>query len=435
MSTVVKLIDNLINFVEDNCSVDINTKQKIIVCGAGNAAHVFCGLTSSNHNNEVHLLSLYKTEAKDFETAINKTNDKLLTIEIVKDKKQIKSAPYNITNDPSCLENADIVIISLPAFAHAQYLNACKQNIKPTKNKKTLIAIFPGASGVECEWKSIMGKNSNFVLLSCITLPWAARIKIFGQIVEILSTKNKVEVCLDGADNKESILYINKMQDIVKPCNLFNYGHIMSMSLSAMNAVAHPAIMYAKWKNWNGKPLDNKPLFYHGVDKNTGDIMNKLSDQVILITKYIEKETGLNLNVPQIFDWFLQVYSTECADITCLYKAMLTNPGYNGLVHPMIQTNDGKFIPNWNYRYLSEDIPFGLIVIRGLSLILENDKSKTELNQKLELMDKIIIWAQKCLNKQYFIYNDKNQIIAMGKDINQSRAPQKYGIKNIKDLI
>ena len=179
--------------------------------------------------------------------------------------------------------------------------------------------------------------------------------------------------------------------------------------------------------------MNEKPLFYHGVNKETGDTMNDLSDQVILIAKCIEKETGIELNVPRIFDWFLQVYSKDCKDTSTLYKAMLTNPGYDGLVHPMIQTDGGKYIPNWNYRYLKEDIPFGLIVVRGLSLIL-NNKYQQELKGKLDLMDKIIIWGQKCLKKEYFVYNDKLEIIKMGKDINETRAPQRYGIKNISDL-
>ena len=129
MSTEVKKSQN-----DDDSKTD-DRKQKIVICGGGNAAHVFCGLASSQNNNQVHLLSLYKTEAKDFEIAMNKTEDKLLTIDIVKTHKLIKSKPLNISNDPKCLTNADIVIISLPAFAHAQYLNACKENIKPTKDK------------------------------------------------------------------------------------------------------------------------------------------------------------------------------------------------------------------------------------------------------------------------------------------------------------
>ena len=117
-------------------------KQKIVICGAGNAAHIFTGLASQDSNNEVHLLSLYKTEAADFKCALSKTNDKLLTIDIIQTKKQIKSAPFNITNDPKCLDNSDIVIISLPAFAHNQYLNAIKTNIKPQKNTSYISILY-----------------------------------------------------------------------------------------------------------------------------------------------------------------------------------------------------------------------------------------------------------------------------------------------------
>ena len=110
-------------------------KQKIVICGGGNAAHVFTALAASKPNNEVHLLSLFRTEAKDFETALNQTDEKVVTIELLQEKKQIKAAPKSCTNDPKIFENTDIVILSLPAFAHKQYLQAIKDNIKPRENK------------------------------------------------------------------------------------------------------------------------------------------------------------------------------------------------------------------------------------------------------------------------------------------------------------
>ena len=108
-----------------------NSKQKVVICGGGNAAHVFTVLAAQDPNNEVHLMSLYSTEAKDFETALSETEDKSITIEVTQEKKQIKGKPASISNDPKILVDADIVIISLPAFAHNQYLQAIKENIKP----------------------------------------------------------------------------------------------------------------------------------------------------------------------------------------------------------------------------------------------------------------------------------------------------------------
>ncbi len=95
-------------------------------------------MCAANPSNEVHLLSLYKSEAADFQKAINQSEDKLLTVQVVKEQRLVKSVPFNISNDEKCLLNADIVIISLPAFAHAQYLNAAKRNIRPTKDKSSV---------------------------------------------------------------------------------------------------------------------------------------------------------------------------------------------------------------------------------------------------------------------------------------------------------
>jgi len=429
-------------------SSEVSPKQKIVICGGGNAAHVFTAIASSKPNNEVHLLSLYKSEAKDFETALNKTKDKQIKIDVVQQNKQIKGKPSNITNDPRCLSNADIVIISLPAFAHNQYLNAIKENIKPRKNnKKTLVAVFPGAGGLECDWQSIFGsKQKHFVLLSCITLPWACRILEYGQKVQILGTKNQIEVgikSVDDNDDEDDIkgeedstkkdinkVYIKQISDIIGiPPMIKDNGHILNMSLSAIKAIVHPSIMYSKWKDYDGKPMDSEPLFYQGIDRNGSDMMSKLSGEVIEIIKCIEKETGLKLLTQHIYDWYISCYGKECSDTSCLYKIIITNPAYNGLKHPMIKNDDDKYIPNWKYRYLSEDIPFGLVVIRGLSLIL-NDRYKCN----VPLMDKIIIWAQKVLNKEYLKYLDDGTIVA-GKDINESRAPQRYNINSIKQLI
>jgi len=421
----------------------MSVSQKIVVCGGGNAAHVFTALAASNPNNEVHLLSLFRTEAKDFETALKQTDDGKLTIQVTQTGKEVKAEPKSIGNDAKVLADSDIVIISLPAFAHNQYLNAIKDNIKARPNKKTLVAVFPGASGLECEWQSMFGRDPNFVVLSCITLPWACRILQFGQKAEILGTKNQIEVSLkqsvaaaQGKDDEkqqqqpDNSEYIKKVSDIIGELpKIVDFGHILNMSLSAINAIVHPSIMYARWKDYDGKPLAEKPLFYQGIDEAAADMMSKLSDEALRITQSVEKATGLALKTQHIYEWYKTCYGTECEDTSSLYKTIVTNPGYKGLTHPMSNTDDNKFVPNWKYRYLSEDIPFGLVVIRGLSLIVEKEH-----RCDAPVLDAIIQWAQTKLDKEYLRYEADGSIVA-GKDINGSRAPQRYGIKSIKELV
>jgi hypothetical protein len=124
---------------DNNNSADNNssttTKQKIVICGGGNAAHIFLGLAVSNPNNEVHLLSLFRDEAARFEASLNdKSNMKpgQLIINYVQEKRQIVSEPQSnnfMTDAALCLPNADLVIIVLPAFAHALYLSAIAKHV------------------------------------------------------------------------------------------------------------------------------------------------------------------------------------------------------------------------------------------------------------------------------------------------------------------
>lgn len=105
---------------------------------------------------------------------------------------------------------------------------------------ETLIAIIPGSAGIECEWMSMFGgsNSSHFVLISAMSLPWACRIIKYGQSVDVHGIKNKLEVSVlcNKRDNQQ--YYIDELQSIVgKAPKLFNYGHILNISIGSMNTV------------------------------------------------------------------------------------------------------------------------------------------------------------------------------------------------------
>ena len=43
----------------------------------------------------------------------------------------------------------------------------------------------------------------------------------------------------------------------------------LGISLRNPGAVIHPGVMYGRWcpEQWDGKPVDEKPLFYQGVEE------------------------------------------------------------------------------------------------------------------------------------------------------------------------
>ena len=79
-----------------------------------------------------------------------------------------------------------------------------------------------------------------------------------------------------------------------------------------------------------------------------------------------------------------------------------------------------SFVPDYKFRYLSEDVPTGLCFTRGVAELL---------GVKTPSIDKVLIWAQEKLDKE-FLKDGKMQ----GANIEQTRAPQAFGVKN-KDAL
>ena len=90
-----------------------------------------------------------------------------------------------------------------------------------------MIGFFPGGSGLECAWYDIIGPhNKHFVLVSCITLPWACRIIKFGQSVDIHGIKKKVEVCVHGDHILKKVVFLinvdlNTDKNLCQFCQFF----------------------------------------------------------------------------------------------------------------------------------------------------------------------------------------------------------------------
>lgn len=87
-------------------------------------------------------------EANEWNTSLKKNGNK---IELIRHetKDSIFGCPSLVTADAKkAISGSDVIIISLPAFAHEVYFKHIYDNIDSLK-KGTIIAVFPGAAGLE----------------------------------------------------------------------------------------------------------------------------------------------------------------------------------------------------------------------------------------------------------------------------------------------
>lgn len=396
-------------------------KLKVLVCGGGNGAHCLAGLSASNPDVETRVLTLFADEAERW-SKILQTND--LTVTMVNSdgsSGEIKSKPTLVTKDPKeAASGADVIFLVVPAFAHEQYF----REISHFVGDNTLIVGLPGQAGFEFQCLYMLGeKAKSCIVMSAESLPWACRILEFGRLVQILGFKETLRVSkLQGSQSNFKGSPFDTVQKVLGPKPVLReIQNYIAVNLMA-KSIIHPPLMYGQWSSFDGTPLKEKPLFYKGVDEKQAKLLSGVSDECIAIGKAIEKQIpGTDMSeVIHIFDWYLAYYADQITDKTNLMTAMQTNKAYDGLLHPMKEVDNGQFVPDFNYRYMAEDVPFGLVVMKGIGELAE---------VATPVMDEIITWAQGKLQQEYMVGSKLS-----GKDVSKTRAPQRFGFKSLQQL-
>lgn len=395
-------------------------RLRLVVCGGGNGAHTFSCLASSRPNTEVRVLTLFDNEADRWTDKLKK-EDMILTVYNSDETTTIlKTRPSLVTKNPRlAMEYCNVIFFTVPAFAHAEYL----ESLVPFIPDNSLVVGMPSQAGFEFQvFHVLKDKAKSCSIVSFETLPWACRLAEFGHHVKIIGVKECVKASVVGRGNfqEDAIELIQRLfgdKPVIVEAN--NYLEINLLSKSTF----HPPVMYGYWRDWDGTPVDEPPLFYNGIDEKSVGFLNSVDEEVIAIAKKISElrpEMKMSWIAPAR-DWLIEHYRYQISDKTNLMTAFRTNKGYDGLKHPMKKTEDGKYVPDFKARYISEDVPCGLVVFRGLATIV---------GVKTPMIDEVTRWCQGRVGKEYLKGTELT-----GRDLNCTRAPQRFGFHTIDDLM
>ncbi|KAK3729885.1 hypothetical protein QZH41_005331 [Actinostola sp. cb2023] len=396
---------------------------KLVICGGGNGAHAWSGIASSQPNTDVRVLTLSQDKAQRWSDSLHKGDFTVSLYHQGEKCGELKTKPSLVTNDPGqAIPGCDVIAFVLPAFRHELYLKAIRAYVEP----EMILVGFPGQAGFEFQEREILGDLAKQVtLVNYESLPWATRITEFGKSCDVLGTKDAMlgAVKVGSATPKKDPYTVVQKLIGEKPI-LTTKGHLLAVNLMSVNGYLHTSILYERWINWDGKPLDERPLFYQGLGEVAAELLSNISDEVRDIANAISMQRPeFDMSeVIHLHPYYCNRFQNNISDKTSLYTAIRTNAAFRGLFHPMVETADGKSLPNFaKYRYLTEDVPYGLVVTRGIAEIM---------GVATPNMDKILTWTQGKLNKKYLV-DGKIQ----GDDVKETRAPQRYGFTTLKDLL
>ncbi len=387
--------------------------MQITICGGGNAAHTATGLLSARQEHQVNVYLSFGDEAEKWRSGIAAQGG----MRVNRPGDSILGAPIKISTDPAeVIPGAQVVLLALPAFAHESIL----KKISPYLEEGTLVGALAARGSFDlCAMDVLGSKAETTTLFGLQTLPWACRIKEYGQEVDILGTKARVDFATCPPDRAGDLAsFLSRHLDIhLEPVESF-----LSLTLAGTGQIIHPGVMYGLFNDWDGQTFAEAPLFYQGIDAETADILQCLSDEVQLLRSALEERyPSIDLNAVRPLDeWLCLSYADDIEDTSTLQTYFVTNRSYAGLKVPVRPVNGGM-VPDFRARYLSEDVPFALLATRGIAELA---------GVPTPSIDKVVTWSQDRVNKEFLV---GSQLI--GQDLNISRSPQRYGFQDLDKLI
>jgi hypothetical protein len=378
---------------------------KITVCGGGNGAQTLVAIAEGNLGCAVDVYAPFADEAGRLRTGIDAHGGLEAQGAI-----QARGLPRRISADPGdVIPGSQLVVLIVPAFAHEPIL----RQIAPFLDERAWVGAIPARGGFDfCAVRILEEHRRDDVgLFGLQTLPWACRIKEYGQVVHVLGVKRTVDAASRPADR---IGAITSVLARMLGMHVGTAATLLALTLANTGQLIHPGIMYSLFVRWDGTPLDAAPLFYQGLDEEGARVLAGLSADLQAVRARLAAVLDL-ASVRPLLDWLLRAYGESIADSSSLRSAFVTNRAYAGLKAPVRQAAPDRCVPDFSARYLAEDVPFGLAVSRSIAALAEVETPT---------VDRVVAWAGERLGKDY-----------LGRDASLARIPQNYGLTDLEQLL
>ena len=244
------------------------------------------------------------------------------------------------TNLESAVKDAEILFIVMPASAHREMA----LRLAPIISDKQAVILNPGRTAGVLEFKNGLiewGVTSLPLIMETQSLFCACRVHQPG-IIDILSFKRENTIC--GISTGQINDLLPQLQAI--------YGSVkvvettLETGLDNIGAILHPTPVLLN-SGWIESRDIFFPHYYHGISPSVAALVEKIDAERLKVAE------AYGLQIRSVKQWHEDNYGFQGSN---LYETLQGNSAYASIDAPRSLSN----------RYLTEDIPTGLVPISEL---------------------------------------------------------------------
>ena len=341
------------------------TRLKICICGGGNLAHVTGGFLAARPDCEVRLLTRHPEQwNQDRTIVLTDVNGKCF-----------RSRFAIISSDAAqTVYGSDIVLLCLPGFAIARVLESIKGYIGP----ETMVGSVVSSTGFFLMADRILPADRK--LFGFQRVPFIARTAEYGKSAYLLGYKPSLAFATENVPYPESLgETLSELFDI--PAVWLD--NPLKATLTNSNPLLHPSRLYGMFRSGR-KEYDSEILFYEQWDEFSSETLTGCDSEFCALTEKL----GIRKDIPSILEYY------ESNDSVSLTAKIRSIRAFKGLKAPMVRTASGNYSPDYSSRYFTEDIPFGMLLIKAFAW-------KNAI--PTPMIDKVLEWAQTAMGKSYLL--------------------------------
>ncbi|MBR2865982.1 MAG: NAD/NADP octopine/nopaline dehydrogenase family protein [Elusimicrobiaceae bacterium] len=315
--------------------------KHICICGGGHLGHVIGGFLA--HRD--YQVSLLTSSAEKWQK----------TLQIYTPGGAVlRGDLFHISQDPSIVKNADMLLLCLPGYCIADAL----RRIKPHLSKQTQVGCVVGSSGFFFLAHEILGDQNP--LFAFQRVPFIARVKEYGRSACLLGYKKELAVAtLHHAAGQALAETLEEM--FATPVVLL--PHFLQTCLTNSNPILHTSRLYSLFHRFSSqRPYEKEILFYEDWD---------LESSLLLVACDAEFQAVMRANpaklspVPPLLTYY------ESQDAAALTNKIRSIQAFQGIKAPMKKQGTDRFVPDFANRYFTEDFCFGLAMLHCIAEILQ----------------------------------------------------------------
>lgn len=374
-------------------------KMKIVIIGGGNIGLAMTSLLSFSKNDVLLLTS--------------KKIDRTLYLFDREENCEKKSLNFLFsTNKREALTNADLILCTYPAFLRKKFILEYGNYLK----RNAILGFIPGYGGIEFSCKELLSRG--IIIFGLQRVPFVSRVHNFKDKIQANILSKKKTLYLSSIPNHHGPFLSKIMENLLNiPCKTLNY--FASLTLGTSNPLLHTVGVYNIFKNSNENTQFCKTIkLYESWTDEASELLLKYDEELQKICIALSGKSHFfnNLN-REVMPLSLYYEAKTASQMT---KKLKSIKAFDSVYAPLKQISDNKYVIDLDSRMFLEDFPFGVCVIKDISLIVGEDTPA---------IDTLINFYQKLTGYIYF-----NQDGSRGKDYFMLGAPGANGIRSVQEL-